>query len=82
MNDEGNLTAIRAGRCPDCNVNDLVAGPWGGASRNLYCPHCLITWNAHGVNYGVVRVDRGDEITSATIEWARRVYGNERWSGV
>jgi len=81
MNDEGNCAAVRAGRCPDCGDEQMIAGPWGGASRNLYCAVCLSAWCAHGIKYGVISVQPVGKITRDVIEWAKRVYHDERWHG-
>jgi hypothetical protein len=72
------LEDIRESRCPHCGLQELVAGPWGGASRNVYCPHCVIGWNLHAVNYGVVSVDRLGPVEESTIDFARRRYPDEQ----
>lgn len=68
------IDAIRNSRCPDCGQQELVAGPKGGASRNVYCPHCLRGWNIHGVDYGVIGVDSIGRVEESYIEFARKMY--------
>jgi len=82
MNDELQrlrwLEDIRDSRCPHCGLQDLAAGPWGGASRNVYCPHCVIGWNVHAVNFGVIGVDCLGPIHESQIEFARRRYPDDQ----
>lgn len=80
MNDKSRVTAVRAGECPECGSTEMVAGPWGGASRNIFCPHCMTRWNAHGVAYGIVGVDMVGPCTAADLEHAHDTYG-EPWRG-
>src|SRR5262245_52205448 len=69
----------RDGRCPTCDKRELVAGPKGGASRNVYCPSCRTGWNFHGVSLGViVKVEPLGPVSLNTIVWARRTYPDEQ----
>jgi|307.fasta_scaffold618397_2 hypothetical protein len=72
------LEDIRESRCPHCGLQDLVAGPIGGASRNLYCPHCVIGWNVHAVNFGCIGVQSLGPIDETLILFARRRYPDEQ----
>lgn len=72
------LHDIRDSRCPHCGLRDLVAGPVGGESRNLYCPHCVIGWNVHAVKWGVVSVDRLGPVDELMILFARRRYPDDQ----
>ena len=33
------------GSCPDCRKGPLIAGPRGGAARNVLCDNCLSEFN-------------------------------------
>ena len=72
------LEDCRDSRCPKCGLKDLIAGPWGGASRNVYCPHCLRGWNLHGVRYGIVSVENLGEVSEDQIAFAVAQYPNEQ----
>jgi hypothetical protein len=68
-----------AGQCPGCGCSELVAGPVGGASRNVYCPNCHEGWNLHGATMGtVVSVDALGPVTHDTILWALKVYRDDQ----
>lgn len=71
--------ALRESRCPRCERQELVAGPWGGCSRNLYCPHCFIGWNIHAPHWGIIGVDCIGPVTQEKIDWARGVYPDQPW---
>jgi len=73
------LEAIRDSRCPQCARRELIGGPWGGASRNLYCPRCMICWTAHGIRFGIAFVDCEGPITADQLHFARRRYGRQPW---
>lgn len=73
----GWITRARAGLCPACGLGDLIAGPWGGASRNVFCTHCMVRWNLHGVAYGIIEVDHAGTATPEDVQHARNVYRDQ-----
>src|SRR5262245_1477438 len=81
-NDETSLRHLRDGTCPKCHGATLIAGPWGGASRNIFCESCLTRWNAHAVNYGIIACDDEGPCAVEDIEHAKRTYGYSFWRGV
>ena len=72
------IARARKGCCPDCNEAGLIAGPWGGGSRNVFCQHCRVRWNIHGVHHGIVGVDREHACTLEDIIHAQRTYPNDQ----
>ena len=72
------IAAARKGCCPGCGFDKLIAGPWGGASRNVYCAQCHSIWNLHGINYGIVRVDFEGPCTDSHIAHAMRTYPQDQ----
>lgn len=72
------LIHARFGRCPDCNHGELVAGPWGGASRNIFCPMCMVRWNFHGVSHGIVAVEHGGECDQGDLDHAIERYPGDQ----
>lgn len=72
------INYAREGRCPHCLHGDLVAGPWGGMSRNVYCPTCMIRWNLHGVPYGIIAVDFEGNCAQQDIASAQARYPDEQ----
>lgn len=41
--------SLLVGRCPDCNSDDLRAGPCGGLSQNVMCGDCTSEFNVSPV---------------------------------
>jgi hypothetical protein len=68
------IEAARAGRCPRCGAHGLVAGPWGGESRNVYCSICHAGWNLQGVRFGILLVDSIGEVDDEQIMHAEKTY--------
>ena len=42
----GERYMLARGFCPDCGKAPLLAGPEGGCSMNVLCPHCATEFNA------------------------------------
>ncbi|MCP1761916.1 hypothetical protein [Bradyrhizobium japonicum] len=45
------IGALRADRCPDCDASDMIGGPRGGASQNLFCGRCGSGFNVAQPRY-------------------------------
>jgi ribosomal protein S27E len=39
------ISALNKGQCPDCQAQTMIAGPRGGASRNVSCASCGSRFN-------------------------------------
>lgn len=72
------IDRARQGRCPNCDRDGLVAGPKGGASRNVFCPSCMVRWNLGGVDFGIITVDYEGACTEADIAHAQAMYPNDQ----
>lgn len=68
----------RYGRCPQCRSRELVAGPWGGLSRNVFCSTCMIRWTFHAVSHGIVQVTNEGECSPDEIDFARQRYPSDQ----
>ena len=62
------LGAARSRKCPSCG-GPLIPGPRGGASQNFYCTACHEGWNLHGIDYGILGLERIGKVDDALIEF-------------
>jgi len=76
------IERARQGRCPHCDRDGLIAGPWGGASRNVFCLFCMVRWNFGGVNYGIVSVDYEGACSAPDITHAQTIYADDQPFGM